>query len=196
MQNVDLLEEVFSVKSLDDNVSSASESNPTTMENNEIMISGLKLQLRSNSMRGDGVRMRIQQIVDEGLKKLKKCAVDGDINKPIDEEADKASKRVKRTERLSAVSDLIDKINKARSEEDLKSCLEMKFQVFNNDDKGSGMIEQDNETHENQTVESDVAPVKELDYSLPKLVGTNEVDQETLNTIDRHFSSLEHVQEL
>ncbi|XP_014627492.1 uncharacterized protein [Glycine max] len=80
MQNVDLLEEVLAVKSLDENVPSALESNPTTMESNEAMIPGLKLQLRSNSMRSDGLRMRIQQIVDEGLKKLEKSAVDGDIN--------------------------------------------------------------------------------------------------------------------
>ena len=59
MQNVDLLEEVLAVKSLDENVPSALESNPTTMESNEAMIPGLKLQLRSNSMRSDGLRMRI-----------------------------------------------------------------------------------------------------------------------------------------
>ncbi|KAG4927382.1 hypothetical protein JHK85_053868 [Glycine max] len=74
MQNVDLLEEVLAVKSLDENVPSALESNPTRMESNEAMIPGLKLQLRSNSMRSDGLRMRIQQIVDEGLKKLEKSA--------------------------------------------------------------------------------------------------------------------------
>ncbi|KAK7251833.1 hypothetical protein RIF29_35390 [Crotalaria pallida] len=197
MKNVDLLEEVLSVKSLDDNVSSASESNPTSAEN-ETMIAGLKLQLRSNSTRSDAVRMRIKQIVDEGLKKLQKCAVDGGINEPIDEEADKASKRGKRTERLSAISDLIDKINKARSEEDLKSCLEIKSQLFNNTDKSSDTdtMELDNETPENQTVESEGAPAKELDYSLPKMVETIEVDQETLNTIDKQFTSLEHVQKL
>ncbi|OIV93390.1 hypothetical protein TanjilG_24110 [Lupinus angustifolius] len=198
MQNVELLEEVLSVNSVDDSVSSASECNPTSAENNETTIPGLKLQLRSNSTRSDAMRMRIQQIVDGGLNTLQKCAVGGGINEPIDEEADKALKRGKRTEMLSSVSDLIDKINKARTEEDLKSCLEMKFQLFNNAEKGSdtNMMELDNVTHENQTVESDAAPAKETDYSLPKLVGTTEVDQETLNTIDKHFTSLEHVQEL
>ncbi|KAF1872799.1 hypothetical protein Lal_00015891 [Lupinus albus] len=198
MQNVDLLEEVLSVKSVDDDESSASESNPTSGENDETTIPGLKLLRRSNLTRTDAVRMRIQQVVDEELKKLPKFAVGSGINEPIDEEADKDSKRGKMTERLSAVSDLIDKINKARTEEDLKSCLEMKFQLFNNSDKDSDieMIELNNETDENQTVESDAAPAKELDYSLPKLIGITEVDQETLNTIDKHFTSLEHVQEL
>ncbi|KAK7330848.1 hypothetical protein VNO77_25052 [Canavalia gladiata] len=195
MQNVDLLEEVLSVKSVDDNVSEL-ESNPTPTESNEIMVPGLKLQLRSNTMRSDGLRMRIQQIVDEGLKKLQKCSVDGDINESIDDEANKASKRGKRIERLSAISDLMDKINKARSEEDLKSCLEMKFQLFNSEEGSAVLDLKDNEMHENQTAESDVVPAKELDYSLPKFVGTTEIDQETLNSIDKHFSSLENVEQL
>ncbi|XP_061343973.1 uncharacterized protein LOC133289944 isoform X2 [Gastrolobium bilobum] len=199
MQNVELLEEVLSVKSTEDNTSSASESNTSSMENkNEIVISELKLQLRSNSTRSDNVRMRMQQLVDMGLKKLKKSAVDSNINEPIDEEPNKASKRAKswKTERLSATSDLLDKINKARSEEDLKSCLEMKSQLFNLE-IGSGIIAlQDNETHENEIAESDSTLAKELDYSLPKLVVTAEIDQETLSTIDRYLSSLEHLGEL
>jgi hypothetical protein len=195
MQNVDLLEEVLSVKHSDENVSSASEANPTPTENNEIMIPGLKLQLRSNSARSDGVRIRINKIVDEGLKKLKKYAVDSDSKEQIDE-VNEASNKRKRTEKLSAISDVMDKINKARSEEDLQSCLEMKLQLFNSDED-SAMVElADNETLQSQTAESDVAPAKELDYSLPKLVGTTEIDQETLNTIDKHFSSLESVEQL
>ncbi|KAG4930494.1 hypothetical protein GLYMA_17G150800v4 [Glycine max] len=189
MQNVDLLEEVLAVKSLDENVPSALESNPTTMESNEAMIPGLKLQLRSNSMRSDGLRMRIQQIVDEGLKKLKKSAVDGDINESIDDESNKASERGKGIERLSAISDLMEKINKARTEEDLKPCLEMKTQLFNLDEGASVKDLQDNEMHENETVVTDVVPAEGLDYSLPKFVTTTEIDLETLNTIDKHFST-------
>ncbi|KAI5417721.1 hypothetical protein KIW84_042363 [Lathyrus oleraceus] len=195
MQNVDLLEEVLSVKPSDDNVPSVSEANPTPMENSEIMIPGLKLQLRSNSTRSDGVRIRIKKIVDEGLKKLKKCAVDGDSNEQTNEVNESSNKR-KRTEKLSAISDLMDKINKARSEEDLQSCLEVKLQLFNSDEDSAMVQATDNEMHQNQTAEGDVAPAKELDFSLPKLVGATEIDQETLNTIDRHFSSLEYVGQL
>lgn len=195
MQNVDLLEEVLSVKPSDDNVPSVSEANPTPMENSEIMIPGLKLQLRSNSTRSDGVRIRIKKIVDEGLKKLKKCAVDGDSNEQINEVNESSNKR-KRTEKLSAISDLMDKINKARSEEDLQSCLEVKLQLFNSDEDSAMVQATDNEMHQNQTAEGDVAPAKELDFSLPKLVGATEIDQETLNTIDKHFSSLEYVGQL
>ncbi|CAJ1943193.1 unnamed protein product [Sphenostylis stenocarpa] len=196
MKNVDLLEEVLAVKPLDDDVSSALESNPTPMDNNETMIPGLKLQLRSNSMRSDGLRMKIQQIVDEGLKKLERNAVDGGMNESIDDEDNKASKRGKGMERLTAVSDLMDKINKARSEEDLKSCLEMKSQLFNLDEGSSVVDLKDNEVIENQTTEREVVPAKELDYSLPKFVTTTEIDQETLSSIDIHLSSLEDVEQL
>ncbi|KAK7263358.1 hypothetical protein RJT34_30946 [Clitoria ternatea] len=197
MQNVDLLEEVLSVKSLGDNVSSELESDPTPTESNEAVIPGLKLQLRSNSTRSDGLRMRIKQIVDDGLTKLQKRDVDGDMNESIDDEAHKASEKGKRIERLSAISDLMDKINKARSEEDLKSCLEMKSQLFNLDE-GSGMVldPKDSEMHENETAESDMIPAKALEYSLPKLVRTTQIDQETLSIVDKQFSSFEHVEEL
>lgn len=200
MQNVELLEEVLSVKSVEDNMTSASESPTTSMENNnEMMTTGLKLHLRSNSFRSDSLRMRIQQFVDKGLHRLEKFAVDDDINKPIDEEPSEVSKRPKSCsdERLSAISDLIDKINKARSEEDLNSCLEMKSQLFNLE-VDSGSIElQDNETRENEIAKSESTSAEELDYSSPKLVVTAEVDQDTLNTVDRYLSSLEqHVEEL
>lgn len=197
MQNVDLLEEVLAVKLLDDDVSSALEANPTPAESNETVVSGLKLQIRSNSMRSDGQRMRILQIIDDGLKKLEKCAVDGDTNESIDDDANEASKRGKMTERLSAISDLMDKINKARTEEDLKACIEMKSQIFNLDEGSSGIEVKDNEMNENQTAESDLLPAKGLDYSLPKFVVTTEIDQETLNTIDKHFSThLDDVEQL
>lgn len=199
MQNVDLLEKVLSVESVEDNVSSVSEPNQTSVENNrEKTISELKLRVRSNSIRSDSMRKRIQQIVDEGLKKVQNCALDGDMNEPSDqEEPNQASKRA-RTERLSVISDLMDKINKARNKEDLKPCMEMKLKLFNLDKDSCEIELQDNGTPKNQTAEteSDMAPAEEIDYSLPKLVATAEIDQETINTIDKYFTSLEHVVEL
>lgn len=177
----------------------ASESSPCSMENgNDIMITGLKLQLRSNSMRNDSLRMRIQQLVDRGFLNLEKFAFDNDINEPIDEEADKALKRSKscRDKRLSATTELIDKINKARSEEDLNSCLEMKSQLFRLEGR-FGLIElQDNETLENESSESDSTSAEKSDYSLQKLVETSEIDHEILNTVDSYLSSFEHLEEL
>lgn len=190
MENVDLLEEVLSVKFMEDN---ALESNPKSTGNSEIMIPGLKLHIRSNPTRSDSMRKRIQQIVDEGLKKLQNCALEGHKEEP-----NKASKRprILRTEWLSAISDLIDKINKARNEEDLKFCLEIKSQLFNLDKISSKTEIEDNETLKVQAAESELAAAKEVDYSFPKPVGVAGIDQETLNTIDKHFCSLEHVEKL
>ncbi|XP_027921735.1 uncharacterized protein LOC114179555 isoform X2 [Vigna unguiculata] len=204
MQNVDLLEEVLAVKSLDDDdVSSALDSNPSPMESNETMIPEFKLQLRSNSTRSDGLRTRIQQIVDEGLEKLEKSAVDGDTNESIDDEGNQASKRGKgidmgiEMERLSAISDLMDKINKARTVEDLKLCLEMKSQIFNFHEGSCSIDLKDNEIIENETAESEEVPdLKDLDFTLPKYVTTAEVDQETLNMIDKHFCTFADVEHL
>ncbi|XP_057421026.1 uncharacterized protein LOC130715050 [Lotus japonicus] len=198
MQNVDLLEEVLAVQSSDDNVSSASESNPASTENNETMIPWLKLQISSNSMRSNAVRTRVQQIVDEGLMKLQNSAVDGEINEPMDE-ADEVSKSGKGTERLSALNDLMDKINKARTEEDLKLCLELKSQLFDSSE-GSGIMEGEGsemlESGKAAEPARDETPAIGLNYSLPKMVVTNEIDQETLNIVDKHFCSLEDVEEL
>ncbi|XP_020978551.1 uncharacterized protein LOC107642617 isoform X1 [Arachis ipaensis] len=199
MQNIDLLEEVLAVKSMEDNVSSESESNTSSMEAyNDLMITKLKLQIRSNSVGSDAARMRMQQIVDRGLKKLKMSAVSGAATEALSEDPNNTSGAAKslRTERLSAISDLIDKINKARSEEDLKSCLEIKSQLFNLDG-GSSIVDpqpQDNETDGKEIDQGDSTSGEELEYSLPKLVGTTDIDQETLNTIDNHFSSLEYLE--
>ncbi|KAJ7952622.1 putative Electron carrier/iron ion-binding protein [Quillaja saponaria] len=195
MQNVSLLEEVLSVKSITEgDVSSAAKSNASSMgSNTEMMTSGLKLLLRSNLVRNDSVRMRVQLVVDQGLKRLQQCGPNG-VNELSDqEEPSKASKKAKtwRSERASAISDLVDKLNKARNEDDLKSCSEMKIKLFNMENLDSGQIESEDAVKwKNQTAKSDMTQGKDLDYLLPKLTGTTEIDQETLNIIDKHFSSV------
>lgn len=74
MQNVTLLEEVFSVKSIMEesigdetelkSISTDDTTTATTEEDTEAMVSGLKLKLRSNPMRTNNFRKRIQQVVD------------------------------------------------------------------------------------------------------------------------------------
>ncbi|KAL5072828.1 hypothetical protein RYX36_011812, partial [Vicia faba] len=175
MQNVDLLEEVLSAKHSDETLSSVSEANPTPMENTKVKFDKKRWCENKN-----------KKIVDEGLKKLKKCALDSDSNEQ-NKEVNESSNKRKRTEKLSAISDLMEKINKARTEEDLQSFLEVKLQLFDSDE-GSTMVQAaDNEMHQNQTAEGDVAPAKELDFSLPKLVSATEIDQETLNTNLHHL---------
>lgn len=203
MQNISLLEEIFSVKSLLEGStadgSSISNPNQTSMEDNtEMMISRLKLQLRSNSKRSDNFRRRIKQNVDQGLKKLQKHELDDGINEQSDQDGpNKRPKKAKscKSERVSAVNDLMDKLNKARNLEDLKSCMEMKFQLFNLDARSS-QPETNDVTLKDQIAKIDLVPRKELHCPLPKLFSTSEIDEETLDDIDAHFTSLEQIEDL
>lgn len=203
MQNISLLEEVFSVKSIlegsIEDEPTISNPNPTSTEDNtETMVSGLKLQLRSNSTRTDNFRRRIQQIVDRGLKKLQKRELDDSSNELSGpDESHEGPKRAKiwKPERDLAVNDLIDKLNKARNDEDLKSCLEMKLQIFNQDTR-SNQTEIGDAAPKDQIPKIDSEPKKELSFSSKKLISTAELDQETLNRIDAHFSTLEQIEDL
>ncbi|PRQ18604.1 putative transcription factor STY-LRP1 family [Rosa chinensis] len=204
MQNISLLEEVFSVnsnaeESIGDGSSISNHDMTTTEGDNGDMVSGLKLKLRSNPMRTSNFRKRIQQIVDQGLKKLKTCeSADGD-KEPSDQiELDMGPRKGEnwRAARASALGDLIDKLNKARNEEDLQSCMEMKTQLFNELKSMSSSELEDTETTKKQTTKNDLETRKESQYLFPHLISTNEIDQETLSSVNAHFSSLEQIEGL
>lgn len=204
MQNVSLLEEVFSVKSIlegpTEDGSLSSDPQHTSLEDDpEKMILGQKLKLRSNPIRNENVRKRIQQIVDGGLKKIQKCEFNDGVNNLNDQnELDKKPEKANGwwADRAAAISDLIDKLNKARTEEDLKSCLEMKAQLYSQCTRSSRTETKAIEVSKDQTAKNDLAPRKELDYFSQKLFRTVEIDQEALNGIDAHFSSLEKIEDL
>ncbi|XP_038992201.1 uncharacterized protein LOC120115619 [Hibiscus syriacus] len=68
MQNISLLEEVFSIKSMDEgsDEDGGSRPSPTSKEyETSVMGSGLKLTLKSDPVRTDNARKRIKQIVDQ-----------------------------------------------------------------------------------------------------------------------------------
>ncbi|KAL1212993.1 hypothetical protein V5N11_026122 [Cardamine amara subsp. amara] len=121
MSNVNLLEEAFSFTSVPE--AAASERN-----NEEITVSQVILRLRSNSARTESFKKRITETVKAGLLKLQK-PVFGSSSDDQDE-IQKQIKRQKREEKSSALNEIIDKLNKARTEEDLKSCLEMKSKLY------------------------------------------------------------------
>ncbi|KAG7015683.1 hypothetical protein SDJN02_23320 [Cucurbita argyrosperma subsp. argyrosperma] len=139
MKNVNLLEEVFSMKSMVDGSLKDGPSNFST-EGTEEVIPGLKLSLGSGS---DDSRKRIREIVEDGLMKLQKVEATDNVDEVTDQvESGKVADQTNRNDgcttvkgwhakRARALGDLIDKLNKARNEEDLKSCLAMKHQLFN-----------------------------------------------------------------
>ncbi|GMN30823.1 hypothetical protein TIFTF001_002974 [Ficus carica] len=203
MQNVSLLEELFSVQTIpdgfteDESESSISNHNSTAIEDdNGATISGLKLKLRSNRGRTSNFRKRICQIVDQGLEKLQKRQLGDRDDGPVDpKELDKEPKGAKDwwSERASILNDLIDKLNKARNEEDVKSCLEVKSQLFNHLTE-SQLPSPATELSTEETAKNDSESKKVITYSWPKVYSSTEIDQETLVSVDAHFSSLEQIE--
>ncbi|KAH1064412.1 hypothetical protein J1N35_029399 [Gossypium stocksii] len=202
MQNISLLEEVFSTKPMQDGSDEDEESKPssTSQEDETLaMTSGLKLALRSNPVRSDNTRKRILQIVDQGIKKLQKSEPNNGATDPDDQ--NKLDNRLKKAkplwvERSSMLSDITDKLNKARNEEDIKSCLEMKAQLYNQSTVSTPTEIKDPDTLNEQDIKNDTTPGKVPNYPMPKLFASMEIDQETLNKVDAHFSSLEQIEDL
>uniref|UniRef100_A0A5B7AKF5 Electron carrier/iron ion-binding protein n=1 Tax=Davidia involucrata TaxID=16924 RepID=A0A5B7AKF5_DAVIN len=204
MQNVCLLEEMFSVNSTTEgpikDESPISNPNPTSMEDSpEMMILGLKLKLRSNPVRTENFRKRVQEIVDQGLRKLRKLELNNvavDLNEP--DELVKRSKKPKtwQEERALALNDLTDNLNKAQNEDDLKSCMEMKSKLFNWHTKTNQVETEDIEISKQQTTKNDLSPKRQSNYSPPKWFTTTSIDQDALNRVDVHFSSLEEIEDL
>ncbi|KAG5540029.1 hypothetical protein RHGRI_020309 [Rhododendron griersonianum] len=196
MQNVTLLEEVLAVNpkpegSADDGSLDSNPNRNSAGDDTETVVSGLKLKLRSNPVRTEKLRKRLEDIINQGLRKLQKIDLDGgnDPNKQ-DELVGKQE-----NEKYSALSDLLDKLNKARSEEDLKSCLEMKSQLFNRHRK-SIQTETEGIKVSKESAKTDLPPGLRSDYSPPKWFCTATIEQDALDSINVHFSSLEEVETL
>lgn len=200
MQNVSLLEELFSTESVLDG---SDEDGSTTLTPDPIskdggtgkMISGPKL--RSYSLRTENYRKRIRQIVDQGLKDLRQYVLKDTANGTSDQnELDSRPKKAKTlwADRAAALDDLMDKLNKARDEDDLKSCLEIKAQLYGQSTVSTKTQAEDLDTPNEQTANNDLTPGKS--ESVPKLYTAVEIDQETLTNVNTHFSSLEQIEDL
>ncbi|XP_043698000.1 uncharacterized protein LOC122648823 [Telopea speciosissima] len=206
MQNVGLLEEVFPVGSSEPTADMLPALEPTLSfgeDNTQRMISGLKMRLSSNQGRKDAFRQKIEELVDGGLKKLLKseCSYEGGQASADDVDDQKEHKRPKRAidwraERASKVNDLIDKLNKARNEEDLKSCLVMKSELFNQLEKADLTQRKEVEVCEEKNEEDIPAPKQVSDNFLPRSYKEVVINQETLCSVDMHFSSLDQIASL
>lgn len=171
MQNIALLEEVLDVN---DKPETLTNDKPAELCN-KTMLSALSLKQRSNSIRSENLRKRVQAIVDQGLKKLQKIELNIGENEPNDQ-----NDLVTKAGRLSSMNDLMDRLSKARNEEDLESCLQIKSDLFG---------------HGAKTVMQMGDAVQQLsDYSPPKWMKTVNVDQDALVHIDSRFSSLEGIE--
>lgn len=199
MRNVSLLEEVFCVNSeLDGHIEEGSPAMNTVRsvdDCNGMMVPGLKLKLRSNPVRIENLRKRMQFIVDQGLRELSKFESNDDISDLRDpDDVGKRPKKLKswQAERASVLSDLIDKLNKARNEEDLKACFGMEFHLFKSSSKNcqveSDIVGTSNEQNPNNKPHAN--------YSPPMWFSTSTIDQESLCRVNEHFCSLEDIEDL
>ncbi|KAK4364523.1 hypothetical protein RND71_015881 [Anisodus tanguticus] len=192
MQNVGLLEEVFAVNSAEDEKNE----DGSAEDDNEAMINQLKLQLRSDPIRIENTRKRMQYVVDQGLRKLESGDNATDLS-DLDALGKKKKAKTAEAEHVVAFTELIDKLKKARNEEDLKACWEMKSQLFNQPKKEKQAETDDAEASiEQNSKASVVPPTMPSGISPPKWFTTATVDDEELCQLNAEFDSLEDIEEL
>lgn len=200
MRNINLLEEVFCVKSEVAPRDRFSESNPdiSSVEGNAGMVLGMKLRPKSSPIRTNYVRKKIEETVDQGLMKLKTSELHNSVNDTDDQsERVEMPKRAKSwsSERNLAVNDLIDKLNKVRNDEDLKSCLNMKSKLFRKHASTGEEEIEDVDMSEKQTQELVLVPERQqLNYAPLKMFRRAEIDEDALRHIDVHFSTLQQIE--
>ncbi|KAJ8464599.1 hypothetical protein OPV22_027151 [Ensete ventricosum] len=199
MQNVNLLEETLSI------MEGTEPSHRTRFGPNssEKLVSEIKMKLNADSERVAGFRGRIWDLIDQKLNKLRDAKfIHVDSSTCVDdlddhEEYQRLKKIMKwRHERSAAMNDLINKLSQAESDEDLRSCLDMKSQPSDQMDvvaDASSNLRSENQLMSKQESESVIA----LSFhSLSKMSATVYVDEDTLGNIKPQFSSLSQIAEL
>ena len=208
MRNVSLLEEVFNVKStpdgpVNDGGSPISDGDATSAEDERQMeIAKIKSILRSDPTRAENFRNRMQCAVDEVLKKLQKTEAHDAGTESSEQEEYVGSPGKKNLSWNEAVAALIDKINKAQNEEDLKVCMEMKDQLFNQRTESpqaeseSVPIPMALQTDDVVNLQTDDVVKPQFAHPPVKCVTTKPVDPEEFKQISAYFDSLEDIEEL
>ncbi|XP_030471088.2 uncharacterized protein LOC115689234 [Syzygium oleosum] len=203
MQNVSLLEEAFAVEFLakgsGQDESSTSISSLTCGEEKSFVFSEMKLKLKANPVRKENLRKRIHGVIDQGLRKLQKLELNNQANFSVAQGAlnDKPKINGFQVERALIIHDLNEKLNKARNEEDLKSCLDMQAQLISQHvGSGATVAENTKPSLPAHAAEDDKKRGSGSAFALPKSVSTAEIDQETLSIISARFSSLEQIENL
>uniref|UniRef100_A0A7N0RAF2 Uncharacterized protein n=1 Tax=Kalanchoe fedtschenkoi TaxID=63787 RepID=A0A7N0RAF2_KALFE len=192
IQNIRLLEDVLSAEELYADELIESNLEAVAEESNEVVVSRLKLRLKSNSVKAFNAKDKLRDIVDKGLRQFLKRELnvgDYDIQ---DFQNQKRRAKSLRDDRARALNDLLDKMNKARTMEDLEACMELKSQLFKQLPKKHQMELDPGMTSEGKAT-YEAIPDQQASISIPKLVKTVNIDQETLSSIDLHFASLEHI---
>lgn len=203
LQNVGLLEEVFRVNSEFENQIEDEQSAGVQLSSDddktEGIVHALKLKLRSNTATTESFTKRIQRVVDEGLKKVKKLELVDEAEDVSDTEGQgRKTKKVKslQSDKAIALSDLNDKLNKARNEDELKACWEMASQIFEWNTKKSETEPGESPSCRVKDMRDDSCTKRESHIFPPKWVNPVTIDEEALSRIDAQFSSLQEIEDL
>ncbi|KAK4744639.1 hypothetical protein SAY87_010951 [Trapa incisa] len=199
MQNVSLLKEVFSVKSLpEEAMNDLPVKDPTPPPSLENVMTEMKMKLRSNEARKENFRKRIQHIVDGALRKLQKQEVGGSVSDLTGQNGcvDRQRPKLVHVEKGSLIVDLNEKLSRARNEEDLKSCFELKAQLLNPHLRSTKSEAEDSEKCPEQVEEEEDQAIQEGSaYLQPKWFIPVKLDQENIVRIDSQFPSLNSIED-
>ncbi|ERN15483.1 hypothetical protein AMTRI_Chr03g51910 [Amborella trichopoda] len=190
MQNVSLLEEVFSIHPLEPGLDNQSEPAPTSLKKDydtQKLLSCIKARIKADPQRGERNKQKLQGLIDARLGKLQS----GDS---IEEAGEKEPKRTKNGddkawfERPLITNGSMD--SKARIEDELKACLAMKLQLSG--EKPSFLKSENDEIVTGQ--ESKV--VNPRSFGVGKLYTEAQVTDDELCNINAKFSSCHDFEEL
>lgn len=191
-QNIGLLEETFYLK--EDSAGEHETEATSSEEAMEIMVSEVKVRLKSDCANAAGFKERIATVLDQKLKKLQERNSAYEDDNSSDQNLDDHKKPVKlnikqQTVRNAKTNELLGKLTKAQSEDDLKPCLNIMAQLFGKEIASSSM------STSNKSSDQESTPAIAPSYSFPKLTTRLEVDENMMSKINE-LSSLSQVVQL
>lgn len=191
-QNIGLLEETFYLK--EDSAGEHETEATSSEEAMEIMVSEVKVRLKSDCANAAGFKERIATVLDQKLKKLQERNSAYEDDNSSDQNLDDHKKPVKlnikqQTVRNAKTNELLGKLTKAQSEDDLKPCLNIMAQLFGKEIASSSM------STSNKSSDQESTPTIAPPYSFPKLTTRLEVDENMMSKINE-LSSLSQVVQL
>ncbi|XP_074317639.1 uncharacterized protein LOC141653699 [Silene latifolia] len=189
MQNISLLKQVFDLYSdrAEDDGTQLSEP-PMTSGENTRRVSEIKAKIRSNPLEIDTFRKRIRQTVDQGLRNLqmyKSNRSSGNLDK-----------KYGWVGKTSAWAELNDKLNSSQNEEDLKLCMRIRTKIKGCAKSTSYKKPESTELSKNRSIPDDISFGRGSGNSLLCPVRATQIDQNVLNGMEFHFSSLEEIEDL
>lgn len=206
MQNVRLLEETLSVeRAVDDTIKDRKQPGTAVeeLQGHDTLISAMKVKLRCSRARSQHNLERSRTLVDTLLQDLQDRDKDDEeealqqANGEDDSRVNRRKVLVLRAEKTAAVSDLLDRLMKARTDDDLKLCVEIKKKLYdahaNQDNTEQGCDAQVAEESEGTEVTLEPAQTSFF-FSFPKPWVPLQIKQDDMSKIEAPLLALDVIQ--